>query len=452
MILHFNIADLMILKSGIQLCIQFPKFLKTYLLLKESQFWSKEKLEEYQLEQLKLLLDHSYQNVPYYTKLFNKIKIIPKDIKTLQNLHKIPYLTKDIVRDNSNDLKAKNYPKHKFGYLYTGGSTGQPLRIFIEKGVWPNKMMAFGKIQNEWTGRSFYDKCLFIMGDVTPFKYRLFGRTLVLSSFYLNDKHFSFFITKIQKFKPKYIYGYPSAITNLAIYMKRNNLKLYPNIKSIISFSETLYDWQRNLLEEIFQCQIYQQYSLRESVALGLSCTYSDFFHMFPEFGIIELIGKDGKPVTKENELGEIVGTGFQNFIFPFIRYRTGDLGVYTKDKCACGKNYPLLKRIEGRLQEFVVTKTKQLISLTGVYGLIAMCSTNVKECQLYQDRVGEIILNLVKTQNYSKTDDDAIQRSFKKRFGNQFNLTLCYVDQIPRTKGGKYQFLIQKLPIEFNY
>ena len=80
------------------------------------------------------------------------------------------------------------------------------------------------------------------------------------------------------------------------------------------------------------------------------------------------------------------------------------------------------------------------------------MCSPNVRECQLYQDKEGELVLNIVKTPNYSKIDDGIIKKSFKKRFGNQFNLTLCYVDQISRTKGGKYQFLIQKLPIEFNY
>ncbi len=442
----------MLLQSGIQSLIHFPKFFQAYMLLKESQFWNEKKLKAYQFQQLKLLLDHSYKNVPYYTKLFNNIKIKPKDIETLQDLSKLPYLTKDIVCRNSNEIKATNYPGHKFGYLNTGGSTGQPLRVFIEKGVWPNKMMAFGRIQNEWTGRSYFDKCVIIQGVETPYSYQLFRRILVLSSFHITDKYLSSIVKKIQKFKPKHIYSYPSALSNLAIYMKKNNLKLNPKPRSIVCFSETLYDWQRELLKELFQCQIYQQYSLRESVALGISCGQSNFFHMFSEFGIVELIGKDGKPVIKENNIGEIVGTGFHNYIFPFIRYRTGDFGVYTKEKCPCGRHYPLLKRIEGRLQEFVISKTKQLVPLTGLYGVVAMCSQNVQECQLYQDKVGELVLNIVKTQNYSKVDGEKIQKNFKKRFGNQFNLTLLYVDQISRTKAGKFQFLIQKLPIEFNY
>ena len=80
--------------------------------------------------------------------------------------------------------------------------------------------------------------------------------------------------------------------------------------------------------------------------------------------------------------MGEIVGTGFNKFIFPFIRYKTGDTGVLTNKKCKCGRNYFLLKRIEGRLQEFIIAKTKRYIPLIGTYGTIANCTKNVKDCQ----------------------------------------------------------------------
>ncbi len=427
-------------------------FLRTYTLLKESQWWSKEQLEEYQLLQLKKLFNHAYENVPYYTEIFKKLKLKPKEIQSLQDLQKLPYLSKEIVRKNLNNLKAANYPEHKFQYLSTGGSTGQPLRFYIEKGVWLSQLLAYGKIQNDWAGRSLLDKSVNIRGYKIPFEYELFGRSLVLSSFYMNDKYLPLFIKKIRKLKPKHILGYPSAITTLAVYMKQNDLEVFPSIKSIVSYAETLYEGQRDIIEETFQCRVYNQYSLRETVAFGIPCEHSNYFHMFPEFGIIEIIDKDGKPVTKEDGIGEIVGTGFHNYIFPFIRYRTGDLGVYTAKKCQCGRNYPLLKRIEGRSQEFMVSKSKQLVPLTGIYGLVVTCSPNVKECQLYQDTEGEIILNIVKTQKYSNADSQTIKKNFQKRFGTEFKLTICQVDQIPQTKRGKHRFLIQKLPIEFTY
>ena len=423
-------------------------FIRTYTLLKESQWWSKEKLEEYQLQQLKKLLIHAYENVTYYTKLFNKLDLKPEDINSFQDLQKLPYLTKEIVRKNLNTLKATNYPEHRFENLSTGGSTGQPLRFYVEKGFWRSRLLAYGIIQRKWTDRSFFDKCVSITGK-TSSAYQKSGRTLVLSSFYMNDDYLALFAQKIRKFKPKNILGYPSAITNLAIYMKRKNLEKFSHIKSILCYAETLYGWQRDLLEEIFQCRVFDTYSLREQVALGSTCKHGNYLHMFPEFGIIELIGKDGKPVKKEDEIGEIVGTGFHTYIFPFIRYKTGDMGVYTSKNCQCGRNYPLLKRIEGRTQEFIISKTKLIIPLTGVYELVAKCSTNVKEYQLYQETPGEIVIKIIKGENYSEKDTKKIRESFQKRLGNEFTIKVSFVDHIIRTAMGKYQFLIQKLPIK---
>ena len=440
----------MAIKPAIQTLVHFPTFLRTYTLLKESQWWSKEQLEEYQLLQLKKLLNHAYENVPYYTKIFKKLKLKPEEIHSIDDFQKIPYLTKEIVRKNLGVLKATNYPEHKFQVFSTGGSTGQPLRFYIEKGDWASQLLAYGIIQMRWAGRSFFDKCVFITGSEIPFKYQLFGRSLILSSFYMNDKYLPLFIQKIRKLRPKHILGYPSAITNLAIYMKRNNLESFPSVASILSHAETLYDWQRDLLEEMFQCRVFNQYGQREQAAFGGTCEHSNFFHMFPEFCITELIGKNGQPVKKEGEIGEIVGTGFHTYIFPFIRYRTGDLGVYTAKKCPCGRNYPLIKRIEGRSQEFIVSKSKQLLPLTGFYGLVAETTINVQECQLYQDTEGEIILNIIKTPDYSDADSKILKKKFQARFGDECTVKIQFVDSISYSKSGKYRFLVQKLLLKF--
>ena len=425
-------------------------YLKTYKFLKKSQWWSQGQIEAYQFQQLSGLLHHAYENVPYYTRIFDNLNLKPKDIKSLKDLQKLPFLTKEIIKENIEELKAKNYPKYKFEHSMTGGSTGYPLQFYTEKGVWLARLMAYDKILMDWMDCTFLDKYVFITGRDDPWKYQLFGRVLILSSFYMNDEYMPQFIDKIKKLKPKYFLAYPSAITILANYMKKNNIENFPSVKFIACHAETLYEWQRNLLEETFNCRIHENYGLREQTAMGGTCECSNYFHMFPEYGIIELIDKDGKTVTKEDEIGEIVGTGFHTYIFPFIRYKTGDLGVYTTKKCKCGRNYPLLKRIEGRVQDFVISKTKQLTPFTRIHHLIAESSQNVKESQFYQDTDGEIVLNIVKTENYTDADSKAIQKNFQKTLGSGLHLTIQFVDHIPRTKRGKYQFLIQKLPIDF--
>ena len=426
-------------------------FLKTYKFLKKSQWWSKKQLDEYQLQELSKLLLHAYENVPYYTKVFDKLGLKPKDIKSVQNLQKLPFLKKTIINKNIEDLKAANYHERKFEYTYTGGSTGEPLKFYTEKGVWLSLLTAYGKILMDWTGCSYFDKSVFITGRDTPWKYQFFGRMLVLSSFYMNETYMPQFIEKIRKLKPKYITTYPSAITFLARYMQKNNIEYFPSVKAVIFHAETLYSWQRKLVEEVFRCRVYDNYGLREQTVIGGTCGHTNYYHMFPEYGVLELVDKEGKPITKEGEIGEIVGTGFHTYIFPFIRYKTGDLGVYTKKKCECGRNYPLLERIEGRLQDFVISKTKKLVPFTRFQHLAAESSDNIEGSQFYQDKEGELVLNIVKTKNYTDADTQTLQKNFNKFLGNEFDLLIRFVDEIPLSNRGKCQFLIQKLPIEFS-
>ncbi len=210
-----------------------------------------------------------------------------------------------------------------------------------------------------------------------------------------------------------------------------------------------MHDWQYKFLKDVFKCKVQSQYGLREQAAFGGTCEVTNNYHIFPEYGIVELIDKNGKTVTKESEMGEIVGTGFLTYIFPFIRYRTGDVGIFTKERCSCGRAHPILKNIEGRVQDFIVSKKGHLAPLTSVYHLIAFTSKNLKECQLYQEKKGEIIINIVKDKNYTKNDTDNILYNFKKRAGNDFDFKVKFVDSIPRTSRGKFRFLIQKLPVD---
>lgn len=431
-----------------------PHFIKYYQLtrfLKKSQWWSEDEIKEYQLCEMKKLVNHSYKNIPYYKKIFESNDITPDDIKNLEDIKKIPFLTKENIRNNINDLKAVNYRPGRFEYATTGGSTGFPLGVYVEKNVWFAIYSAFTNILLKRAGCSIKDKGIMLMGISKPWELQVFGRLLVLSTFHMNEEYLPIFVEKIKRFKPKYISGFPSALTLLASFINKKNISDIPKIKAIISSGETLFTWQKDLIQYTFNCRLHGHYALTEQCAIAGTCEVSDNYHFFPEFGITELINKKGERVTREGEIGEIVATSLQSNLFPFIRYRTHDLGAYTEKKCECGRNYFLLKKIEGRTQEFVVSKSKKYIPLTvGFYGLIARCSQNVRESQLYQDTEGEIVLKIVKGEEYSKNDEEQIIKGFNDKFGNEFKLIIEYIDQVPRTEWGKIAYLIQKLPIEF--
>ena len=430
--------------------MNFPTYLHTYLFLKESHHWSKERLERYQLQQIKKLIHHAYNHVPYYKKVFDECNHHPADINSIADFQKIPFLTKDLVKKNHDTLKAQNYPAHTFETYYTGGSTGHPLQFYIEKGKYFATMRAYGTIQNEWTHHHFFDKSLVIIGQRDLFKTARFGRTLSVSSFNINDPDIPLILQKMKALQPNYILSYPSSLTKLAMYIKNNNIQSIPRVKSIVCIAEVLYPWQRALIQDTFHGRVYEHYCQRESVAFGLTCTNTSYFHLFPQFGFVELIGKDGQHIQNEDEVGEIVGTSLLNYVFPFIRYKIGDLGVYTSQRCTCGCQYPLLKKIEGRTQEIALSKTQQPFSLTGLYDLVSRSTQHIKECQFYQDTAGTLILNIVKTTDFTDKDHDMIQKNFQNLFGDRLDLIIRFVDHIPLTQSGKYRFFIQKLPTEF--
>jgi len=443
----------------IPLSIRYGKvFWDTYDFLQESQWWSRERLEEYQMQQLSELLYHAYENVPYYRRVFDERGLKPRDIQNFDDLRKLPYLTKEIIQENSPDMVARNYPKSQLQYVTTGGSTGTPLRLYHEKGVSQAKEWAFMLTQWSRVGFKIGDRCAVLRGNVVrsaskgkPWEYDPINKNLILSSYHMTDETLPKYVARIREFKPDFIQAYPSAITILARFMKENKVEPFPSIKALLCGSENLYPWQRELLEEIFQCRVYSWYGHAEMATLAGECEKSTYYHIFPEYGIVELIGDDGSPMTEEDEIGEIVATGLNNFACPFIRYRTMDLAVPANGKCECGRNYPLQKRVEGRLQELIVTRDKRLVTLTAlIFAQHFQAFSNVKEMQLVQEKEGEVAVRIVKTPQYSSNDEKEILSKMQRAVGIELDVNFDYVDHIPLTQSGKYRFLIQKLPIKF--
>jgi len=431
-------------------------FWDTYNFLQESQWWSKEKLEEYQMQQLSKLLHHAYENVPYYRRVFDERDLKPKDIQEFDDLKKLPYLTKEIIKENLHDLIAKNYSKARLQHTSTSGTTGGPLKFYLDKKVSMAREWAFMLIQWKRVGFQLGDKRVILRGDIVHtvnkgkfWEYNSLNRTLILSSYHMTNEVLPKYIKKIREFRPSFIHAYPSAIAILSKWMKENNIQPFQDIKALLCGSENIYSWQRKLLENIFKCRVYSWYGHAEQAVLAGECENSSHYHIFPEYGITELMGKDEKPITKDDELGEIVATGFNNYVMPFIRYKTRDIGTYCKQKCSCGRNYPLLKRIKGRFQEYFVSKSGNLVPFPG-YGISLKVSNYIETFQYYQAKNGYVILRIVKKNGYSINDSKKILKELTSRYGNDFDFKIEFFDNISRTKSGKYKYLIQKLPIEF--
>ncbi|MBN1830534.1 MAG: phenylacetate--CoA ligase family protein [Deltaproteobacteria bacterium] len=429
-------------------------FRQSYDFLDNSQWWNKERLQEYQMNRLEQLLHHAYRNVPYYRRVFQEMALRPDSIKDFGDMNKLPFLTKTIIQNNIHDLVAENYPRSRLESVSTGGSTGDPLGFYHERGISAAREKAF--IFALWSRVGFKagDKCVELRGNILQSKkggtfwmYNPAEKILRLSSYQMTDETLPKYIEKIRQFRPDFFHVYPSSIMILGKFMKERSIRPFHSVKALLCASENIYSWQRELLEDVFQCRVFSFYGHSERAVLAGECEKSISYHISPEYGFTEIVDERGIPVEKDGETGEIVATGFNNQAMPFIRYKTGDIAVYSSKTCTCGRNYPLIERIRGRIQDFLLSRKNHLIPLSTIQYEALGDSNFVRQFQFYQEKAGEVVVNIVKAQDYTKEEERRISRALQKGVSGDIEFHFEYKDLIPRTSGGKRRLLIQKLP-----
>jgi phenylacetate-CoA ligase len=447
-------------EKALSILSRYRTFRSTYQFLQKSQWWNEQQIETFQLRRLKQLLTHAYNNVPYYRSVFSQQGLRPSAIRDLADLERLPILTKETARENMDALKARNYAARDLEYVGTSATTGMTLRFYYEKGTSRARELAF--IRSAWgrVGYRFIDTCVALRGDVIDShgtskldEKKLFGRLLVLSSVSMTAESLPRYIQLIRKFKPRYLWGYPSSISILAQYMQDNNVEHFSTVRALLCGSENLFEWQRELLEAVFQCRVFSWYGQSELAAFASECEVSHLYHVFPEYGVFELVDKKDRPITKAGVIGEIVATGFNNDAVPFIRYRTGDLAQYADATCECGRHHALLRRIEGRANEFVVDRNGKEIPMTAILAatdkvFVSSDFDGVRQFQFFQGKPGEVILNIIPGKDYGKSDSGQLFAAVKERLGGEMSLEVRLVDQIPPSAAGKHRTLMQKLTV----
>lgn len=230
--------------------------------------------------------------------------------------------------------------------------------------------------------------------------------------------------------------------------MEERNLRLDYPLKAVLCGSEKLFKSHRDLMRKVFECRIFSWYGHSEYAVLAGECENSEDYHVFPEYGYTEFVKVNHKFDDIEEEIYEVVVTGFNNYAFPFIRYKTGDYAVLKKGYCdRCFRQYPLIKEIVGREQDYVVTEDGRWISLTAlIFGQHPKSFSKTSEMQIEQRKTGEIMVKIVPFSTFTQEDEIEIKQVIQKCVGNGLNITFEYPDDIEPTHSGKHTFLKQHL------
>jgi phenylacetate-CoA ligase len=421
--------------------------------LEISQWGSVSEIRQLQWTKLKNIIKHAYLNVPYYTQIFNNLGLVPESINTFEDFNKLPLLTKDDIEQNFGSIVASNYCQKDLIKNSTGGSTGRNLTFFIDR-----KRSGFRSAVtlrgNKLAGLDIGVKHAYLWGS--PFDLslqkklinkaynKIIGCDLFLSSYDLSEESMFLYAKQIQNYNPYIIIGYPSPLYFFAKFLEKNNIKLV-NPKSIITSAEVLYDYQRELIEGVFGCKIFNRYGSREFNIIAQECSEHSGLHINSEHVYVECVGKNGMPSLPE-ELGELIITDLDNYAMPFIRYKIGDMGVLSDDKCKCGRGLPILKHIDGRT--FDVIKGTNGKSLGGTFWTLLFRNTceGIKQFQIIQETYNKINISIVIDSLFKVEYIDLLTNRIHHFIGEDMVITFKIVNEIKPTSSGKFRFVISKV------
>jgi len=428
------------------------EFRRQYDFLQKSEWWNLEALQAYQFQKLRQLLNQAAQNVPYYQNLFKKIGLEVQAIQNFEDFLQIPRLDKETVKANINELIATNYPPRNRVFLTTGGSTGTPMGFYRSRNAY-RKILAFEWRNYNWGGYQFGHKVAILRSQVIEpdfFKFDRAKNALLLSAHKMNDVNLPQYIKILNRFQPKFILAYPSAIELLAQYLSRQQLtpSFLKGLKGIFTSSESLYPEQKSLVESTLKTNMFDKYGNAEMVTMIGMCEHGRY-HDFMEYSYTEFLDAAGNPVIEEGGVGEIVGTAFVNEAMPLIRYRTGDQVVVTHEKCPCGRAHTRVKSILGREKEVIITRDGSRIPLAPViFGIHDERWHQIRRIQFVQEKPGELLI-LAETHNPDLNETSSyLTRLLQQRLAPNFKFEVRIVEQIPLTERGKFKYLVQKLSV----
>ncbi|MEW5943847.1 MAG: AMP-binding protein [Pseudomonadota bacterium] len=417
--------------------------------MEQSQWWDAARLRALQVERLRALLMHAERHVPYYRSLFERIGFHPDSMQGLGELARLPFLTKADIRANAEALKADN--ANGLSRFNTGGSSGEPLVFWIGTERVSHDVAAKWRA-TRWWGVDIGDPEIVVWGSpielgaqdhLRQLRDRLL-RTRLLPAFEMSEPKLDDFVAAIRAMRPRMLFGYPSALAHIAQHAEKKGQPMDDlGIEVAFVTSEKLYDRQREQIERVFRCRVANGYGGRDAGFIAHQCPAGGM-HITAEDIIVEIVDAQGNPLPV-GDAGEIVVTHLATKDFPFIRYRTGDVGVLDDKPCPCGRGLPLLKEIQGRTTDFVVASDGTVMhGLALIYVIRDL--PGVRQFKIIQESLHHTRILLATDGAFPENAVETIRAGIGKRLGADVNVEITRVNEIPKETSGKYRYVVSRV------
>lgn len=371
---------------------------------------------------------------PFYREYFRESGVNPRSIRTLEDLPQLPLLTRDHLLERIDDLRV--YPRRLMWTARSSGTSGRPIGVYRTPGASVYELCALEQ-QWGWFGLRPGARRVILRGSdfaatepgTLMTKAIPGARQLLVSSFHLIPSNLDAIMHDVRAFEPDAIEGWPSSIALLAALLRERGEK-FP-VKAVITSSETMTAGRVALIEDVFSGPVIDHYGQTERVMMAGACEHGGF-HVFPDYGIVELL-----PVPNTESRWELVGTPLHNWGFPLFRYRTGDeVGPAPTGPCPCGRSFPLLGLVDGRIEDSFTAADGRPIPLPST---VVDDLSGVREAQIAQLAQGRFEVRVAPAAGFDeRAVDSAIRRNVERYIGVGQHVTLRIMPRMPRSNSGK--------------
>jgi phenylacetate-CoA ligase len=414
--------------------------------LERSQWWERSRIEALQAQRLRALLQHAGARVPWYREMFAKLGFDPADATSPAALRRLPLLTKATIRAQGAALRADDAgPLQRYS---TGGSSGEPLVFWIGKRRVSHDVAAKWRA-TRWWGVDIGDPEVVVWGSpielgaqdrLRALRDRLL-RTTLLPAFDMSEANLDRFIERIVHIRPRMVFGYPSALALVCGRAQARGQRLDRlGIRVAFVTGEQVYAEHRRLIGETMGCRVAAGYGARDAGFIAHECQYGGL-HVCAEDIVVEIVDAAGLPLPPGTP-GEIVVTHLATHDFPFIRYRTGDIGTLDDRACRCGRGLPLLREVHGRSTDFVVAADgARMHGLALIYVLREL--PQVAAFKIVQETRERLRVQVVPAPGWSASVAEAIRRGLRARVGESVEIEIERVERIAPERSGKYRYVV---------
>ncbi len=412
-----------------------------------------------QARRVQAILQHAYETVPYYRNAFDSAGTTPADWRMGDPLP-VPCTSRETIREFGDAMLSNKFPRESLHTAMTGGTTSTPVLLYRDTNGLRDKI-ALQYHLNRWMGYDQGDKVMMVWGaerdlEMNPsWRWKFYEQYLKgqipAPAGQISDEVFELFMARLNKTRPKVLFGYSVTITSFARFLLKHGNGRYHTPEAVIITAEPVTPEDKVIIREAFRCPVTEQYGSREAGMIATECEHHQGLHFhpagcFPEF--------EYHSTSSEGPLYRLIITDLMNYGMPLIRYDTGDCVILEEGECPCGRWYPRVKSVMGRIMDTLIlpdgsevpglTVANQIIGLTHNFRFVT-------KIQVIQKTINHIQLRYVSSGTDAETEGELtrVRAALERVFRLPIKVEMVRVDDIPRAASGKLRLCISEVPRE---